>query len=178
MFVHPYSLAATRIYCGVGTFLYGSLQMSPASGKGGIPPGFGQRLKEERKRLGNTQAELAEAGGVRRLSQIQYESETTAPSMRYLSGIAEAGVDLAYLLLGSRLAEVPLTPEQEERIDKKAFALVEMYARTRPNGQLDAEARRIFYRVLQRCLMQIEAGTLPADFDPATLLPGALASIR
>lgn len=152
--------------------------MSSSPWKGGIPPGFGQRLKEERKRLGKTQAELAEAGGVRRLSQIQYESETTAPALRYLSGIATAGADLAYLLLGSRLGDAPLTPEQEERIDKKAFALVEMYARTQPSGQLDPEMRRILYRVLQRCLTQVEIGTLPAEFDPATLLPGAIANIK
>lgn len=146
--------------------------MSSDKWKGGIPPGMGQRLKEERKRIGKTQAELAEAGGVRRLSQIQYENETTAPSTRYLSGIAAIGVDLAYLLLGLRLKSGPLTHDQEERIDKKAFALLERYARTQPNGQLDAEMRWVLYRVLQSCLIQIELGSLPPEFDPATLLPG------
>lgn len=153
--------------------------MSSPPWKGGIPPGFGQRLKEERKRLGKTQAELAEAGGVRRLSQIQYESETTTPSMRYLSGIAAAGVDLAYLILGLQLGSgASLTPEQDERIEKKAFALVEMYARTQRGGQLDPEMRWFLYRVLERCLRQVEIGTLPADFDPATLLPGAIANVK
>ncbi len=152
--------------------------MSSDSWKGGIPPGFGQRLKEERKRLGKTQAEFAEAGGVGRLSQIQYENEATAPSTRYLSGVAAIGADLAYLLLGLRLRANPLTAEQEERIDKKAFALIEAYARSQSNGQLDAEMRRVLYRVLHSCLMQIEQGNLPAGFDPASLLPGAVANIR
>jgi transcriptional regulator with XRE-family HTH domain len=146
--------------------------MSSNAWKGGIPPGMGQRLKEERKRLGKTQAELAEAGGVRRLSQMQYENETTPPSTRYLSGIAAVGVDLAYLLLGLRMKASPLSQDQEERIDKRAFAAIENYARTQPNGLLDSETRRVLYRVLQSCLIQIELGKLPPEFDPATLLLG------
>ena len=172
MFINTYILAGRRIYCAVDTYFYGSLQMSSKVWKGGIPPGMGLRLKEERKRLGKTQEELAEAGGVRRLSQIQYENETTAPSTRYLSGIAAAGVDLSYVLLGLRLKTGQLTHEQEERIDKKAFAMIERYAQIQPNGQLNAETRRVLYRVLQSCLIQIELGRLPPEFDPATLLPG------
>lgn len=174
MFINTYILSGRRIYCAVDTFFYGSLQMSSNAWKGGIPPDFGLRLREERKRLRKTQAELAEAGGVGRLSQIQYENETTAPSTRYLSGIAEAGVDLPYLLLGLRLRSGQLTHEQEERIDKRAFTLIENYARTQPNGLLDAETRRVLYRVLQSCLIQIELGRLPPEFDPATLLPGTM----
>lgn len=172
MFPNTYILAGRRIYCAVDTYSYGSLQMSSKAWKGGIPPGMGLRLKEERKRLGKTQEELAEAGGVRRLSQIQYENETTAPSTRYLSGIAAVGVDLSYVLLGLRLRSGQLTHEQEERIDKKSFAMIERYAQIQPNGQLDAETRRVLYRVLQSCLIQIELGSLPPEFDPATLLPG------
>lgn len=142
----------------------------------GIPPGFGRRLREERKRISKTQVELAEAGGVGRLSQIQYENETTAPTTRYLSGIAGIGIDLAYLLLGIRLGTGQLTVEQEERIDKKAFALIERYAQKQPDRQLDAEGRRVLYRVLRSCLVQVELGNLPADFDPAILLSRAIAS--
>jgi transcriptional regulator with XRE-family HTH domain len=150
--------------------------MSSKAWIGGIPPGMGGRLKEERLRLGKTQAELAEAGGVGRLSQIQYENETTAPSTRYLSGIAAVGVDLSYLLLGVRLRSDQISHEQEERVDKKAFAMIEKYARTQPNGYLDPEMRRVLYRILQSCLIQIELGSLPPDFDPATLLPGDMAN--
>lgn len=140
----------------------------------GVPPGFGQRLKEERLRLGKNQLEFAQAGGVGRLSQIQYENETTSPTTRYLSGIANIGADLAFLLLGMRLGAVKLTAAQEERIDKVAFELIEAYAKTQPGGALSAESRRILYRVLRSSLIQVEVGSLPADFDPATLIPGHL----
>jgi len=140
----------------------------------GVPPGFGQRLKEERLRLGKNQLEFAQAGGVGRLSQIQYESETTSPTTRYLSGIANIGTDLAFLLLGVRLGGGKLTAAQEERIDKLAFDSIENYAKTQPGGQLSAESRRILYRVFRNCLIQVEVGALPAGFDPATLIPGHL----
>jgi transcriptional regulator with XRE-family HTH domain len=140
----------------------------------GVPPGFGQRLKEERTRLGKNQAEFAQAGGVGRLSQIQYEGETTSPTTRYLSGIANIGVDLAYLVLGVRLGNGKLTATQEERIDRAAFDLIEAYAQRQPGGQLNAESRRLLYRILRSCLIQVEIGALPADFNPATLIPGNL----
>ncbi|MBI5921287.1 MAG: helix-turn-helix transcriptional regulator [Betaproteobacteria bacterium] len=151
--------------------------MKTGSWNQGIPSGFGLRLKEERKRLGKTQAEFAEAGGVGRLSQIQYENESTAPTTRYLSGIANLGVDLAYLLLGVRLGTGQLTTEQEERIDKKAFELIEAYAEAQPDRRLGAESRRVLYRVLRSCLVQVELGSLPANFDLATLIPGNVANI-
>ncbi|OYQ38648.1 hypothetical protein CHU94_14440 [Rhodoferax sp. TH121] len=137
----------------------------------GVPPGFGQRLKEERTRLGKSQVEFAQAGGVGRLSQIQYEGETTSPTTRYLSGIAKVGADLTYLLLGARSNIAKLTLAQEERIERLAFDLVENYAKTQPGGQLGAESRHILYRVFRSSLMQVEAGALPADFDPASLIP-------
>lgn len=150
--------------------------MSSETWSDGIPPGFGQRLREERKRIRKTQVELGEAGGVGRLSQIQYENETTAPTTRYLSGIAGVGIDLAYVLLGIRLGTGQLTIEQEERIDKEAFALIEAYAQKQPDRQLDAEGRRVLYRVLRSCLVQVELGNLPTDFDPAILLSRAIAN--
>jgi hypothetical protein len=55
--------------------------------------------------------------------------------------------------------------------------MIERYAQTQANGQLDAEMRRVLYRVLQSCLIQIELGSLPSEFDPATLLPGT-ANVR
>lgn len=142
----------------------------------GVPLGFGQRLKEERQRLGKNQLEFAQAGGVGRLSQIQYENETTSPTTRYLSGIANIGADLTYLLLGTRLGIGKLTQAQEEHIDRVAFELIEDYAKTQPGGQLSSESRRILYRVLRSGLIQVELGALPADFDPATLIPGKLSS--
>lgn len=73
----------------------------------GVAPGFGRRLKIERRRIGKTQALFAEIGGVGRLTQCQYEQEKTEPSLGYLDKIGGAGVDLVYLLLAIRMPGRP-----------------------------------------------------------------------
>ncbi|MBX9899144.1 MAG: helix-turn-helix transcriptional regulator [Burkholderiaceae bacterium] len=63
---------------------------------------FGQRLKEERERLGKTQADFAKAGGVGRTAQFNYEREERRPSSSYLSGIEALGADSLYIMTGNR----------------------------------------------------------------------------
>ena len=130
-----------------------------------IVAGFGARLKEERKRLKLSQEALAETGGVKRLAQQQYESENSVPNLRYLNAIGIAGVSLPYVLFGIRQSDTPLTHEQIDRIEDRAFTWVEEYAQTRPDGRLGAEARRFSYQMIKAVLIQIETGKLPADFD-------------
>lgn len=63
---------------------------------------FHDRLREERKRTGLTQTELAEIGGVLKNAQSLYESGARKPDSDYLQAIARAGVDLGYVILGKR----------------------------------------------------------------------------
>lgn len=63
---------------------------------------FSSRLKEERKRLGLSQAELGAAGGVSKDAQLNYESGERSPNAAYLEAIAAAGVDVLYVLTGRR----------------------------------------------------------------------------
>lgn len=66
---------------------------------------FGIRLKSERERLKLTQEALAEAGGVKKLSQSKYENGERSPNSEYLERLASTGVDVAYLLTGQRPEE-------------------------------------------------------------------------
>ena len=61
---------------------------------------FGERLRQERKRLGLTQDELAEQGGVKKGAQFNYENGVRNPDVDYLLAIAAIGVDTQYLLHG------------------------------------------------------------------------------
>lgn len=70
---------------------------------------IGARLKEERQRLGWTQPAMADAGGVSKNSQIAYEQDGTEMKVSYLTGIAENGVDVMYVLSGKRVAAVGLS---------------------------------------------------------------------
>jgi transcriptional regulator with XRE-family HTH domain len=62
----------------------------------------GERLKEERLRLGMKQLEFAAAGGVGKNAQINYESGERQPDSHYLQAIAAVGVDCQYILTGVR----------------------------------------------------------------------------
>ena len=61
----------------------------------------GERLKEERKRLGLTLAEFANILGIHRNTQGNYEAGREPPS-DYLAAAQEAGVDVAYVMDGGR----------------------------------------------------------------------------
>lgn len=74
----------------------------------------GERLREERLRLGLKQEELADIGGVKKNAQFNYEKGVRAPSASYLAAVAAVGVDVNYLLTGQRsLSESDLTPEEQ-----------------------------------------------------------------
>ena len=70
--------------------------------------GLGERLREERKRLGLSQADFGALGGVKANAQGKYESDERSPDATYLNGVMAAGVDVLYVLTGKR---TPVTAE-------------------------------------------------------------------
>ena len=62
----------------------------------------GERLREERDRLGLTQAEFGVLLGVSRGTQKNYELGANSLDLRYVSALEEHGVDAAYVLTGRR----------------------------------------------------------------------------
>ena len=73
--------------------------------------GIGQRLREERERLGLSQERFAAIGGVQKRAQINYEAGERVPDAAYLEGVAAAGVNVAFVVTG-RSAGESLTPEE------------------------------------------------------------------
>jgi transcriptional regulator with XRE-family HTH domain len=65
---------------------------------------IGERLKEERNRLGLSQAAIGEISGITKNSQINYEANKRSPDSAYLAKIAEIGADVNYILTGVRVA--------------------------------------------------------------------------
>ncbi|ANF85145.1 regulatory protein [Pseudomonas antarctica] len=64
--------------------------------------GIGDRLKEERERLGFNQTELAAKAGASKNSQYNYEKGERSPDASYLAAVAEQGVDVLYVVTGQR----------------------------------------------------------------------------
>lgn len=84
---------------------------------------LGARLREARESSGISQKDLAQAGGVSRFTQAGYETEATEPNTGYLKAIQDTGIDLYYVLTGSRSDAIestkavePNTPIDWERL--------------------------------------------------------------
>lgn len=67
---------------------------------------IGDRLKEERSRLGLSQTDLGAAGGVGKTTQINYEKGTGSPDAKYLSAVAALGIDILYVVTGVSTPQV------------------------------------------------------------------------
>jgi transcriptional regulator with XRE-family HTH domain len=63
---------------------------------------FGKRLADERKRLGLKQAEFAALVGTNVPKQSLYENDKRELRAAYLGRLAEAGVDVVYVLTARR----------------------------------------------------------------------------
>lgn len=72
----------------------------------------GSRLKAERLRLRESQESLAEKGGVGKNAQIKYEKGERSPDADYLQLVAQAGVDVLYVLTGTHRPELAVTASE------------------------------------------------------------------
>lgn len=74
---------------------------------------LGDRLRAERERIGFSQEEMAELGGVKRRSQINYEAGERAPDADYLARVASR-IDVLFVLTGQRAQPLETTLSVEE----------------------------------------------------------------
>lgn len=74
---------------------------------------LGERLKNEREKLGLSQEQLGAIGGVKKLAQFRYESGETFPNAQYLTEVSKVGIDVNYVLFGTR-ANNALTDEEQQ----------------------------------------------------------------
>lgn len=77
---------------------------------------IGQRLKEERERIGLSQEQLGIVGGVKKLAQFRYENGDTYPNAQYLTEVVKIGIDVNYVLFGVR-SNAELTSEEQQLLE-------------------------------------------------------------
>lgn len=65
-----------------------------------IVDAIGKRFRDERKRLSLTQKQLADKSGILERSISDYECDRSDPSVRNWRALANAGIDISYVLLG------------------------------------------------------------------------------
>lgn len=74
---------------------------------------IGQRLREEREKIGLNQTAMGAVGGVRKQAQLKYENNESYPNAEYLAAVAKIGVDIQYVVLGIRSAQAINDEEQQ-----------------------------------------------------------------
>lgn len=81
---------------------------------------MGQRLEEERTRLGLNKSAMASIGEVANSAYGNYEKGDRAPDGGFLALIAQAGVDVQYVLTGIRgnttISDATLTADEQEML--------------------------------------------------------------
>lgn len=84
-----------------------------------IASGTGDRLREERDRLGLNQTDFGTAAGVSRGTQKAYELGNSSPDIRYLMALQAMGVDVHYVLTASRISTdaASLSPEEASLLE-------------------------------------------------------------
>ncbi|WP_353570244.1 helix-turn-helix transcriptional regulator [Candidatus Albibeggiatoa sp. nov. BB20] len=63
---------------------------------------LGERLKEERLRIGLNQTEFGKNGDVTKETQSNYERDVRKPNPNYFEKIMTTGVDVKYIMFGKR----------------------------------------------------------------------------
>jgi len=128
------------------------------------PRTFGQRLRQERDRLGLSQADFAERGGVRRTTQHIYESNTRVPDLNYLERVQDAGADLAYLVLGERF---PVGHQNALMLSyaslSNIYRVVDEFCRDDDGNPLSLDSRLRFFQLL--CASLKDRGSSDAEMD-------------
>ena len=71
---------------------------------------LGDRLKEERERLGLTQPEFSEAAGAKKRTLIDWEKGVSSPTAVQLSALAAIGLDVLYVVTGQRAGGAAAVP--------------------------------------------------------------------
>ncbi|EIT2254808.1 helix-turn-helix transcriptional regulator [Salmonella enterica] len=98
---------------------------------------IGARLREERERVGLSQPEMGEVGGVTKLTQLNYEKGERMPDAAYLSVLHESlGIDVSYILTGQRTPK----PEGIVTVSQEEKALLENYRAMDKAAQLNMQA--------------------------------------
>ncbi|WP_175841670.1 helix-turn-helix domain-containing protein [Burkholderia arboris] len=88
---------------------------------------IGERLREERERLGFSQTAFGAVAEVTKQSQIKYEKGERSPDAAYLAAIMRVGADVQYIVSGIR-SSTTLTQDEQELVARYRAASLELKA--------------------------------------------------
>lgn len=113
---------------------------------------IGDRLRMERERLGLTQDEFGDFGGVKRNAQKNYENGSRSPDAVYLAAIAKIGVDVSFLLTGEPRTGAVLHPPREYLQDFSEILFdVQEAAENQGKSEIFSIAYKVHLRMQSKC---------------------------
>lgn len=101
---------------------------------------IGDRLKEERSRLGLSQTDLGAVGGVGKTTQINYEKGERSPDATYLAAVAAKGIDVLYVVTGQRVPQAADSLTSDEALLIERFRGMSAEGRATVNSVSEALA--------------------------------------
>lgn len=107
---------------------------------------IGNRLKEERKRLGYNQEDFAAVAGITRRPYAEWEASKTFPNAEQLAALSSVGADVQYIVTGAR-SEMALTPDEREllRLFRDASLAIKAAAIGALKGASTARQEQVFH---------------------------------
>jgi transcriptional regulator with XRE-family HTH domain len=78
-------------------------------------PSIGERLKEERERLGLTLVAFAELSGSKKNTVVDWQKNVSSPPLAKLSALEKLGLDIIYIITGNR-PELPESLAADEQL--------------------------------------------------------------
>lgn len=131
--------------------------MTSMSTNDNTPPKTGGRIKDERERLGLSQAALAPQLGISRTTQVNYESGKRSPGGDYFRAFGALGADIGYVIFGERsnptnlyrLAAARVLPlvAGHAGIDKDAlFGILDIAAQDEANAWGGGASAQLFFQ--------------------------------
>ncbi|HBN9226516.1 TPA: helix-turn-helix domain-containing protein [Pseudomonas aeruginosa] len=103
---------------------------------------IGERLSDERKRLGYNQSDFSALAGITRKTLFGYESGERAPDALALAAWAKSGLDVLYVVTGQRQGVPAPAPaqEQEAPLAPDERILLDNYRHSPPDAQAALKA--------------------------------------
>ena len=140
-----------------------------------IQEGWGARLKQERKRLAFTQAEIAKLSGVSVVTYQQYEREEFEPRLGYLNQLANLEVSIRFVMFGESGKPRASTLHSRE-LERIAFQLVQEHLSKDPVGDVGADGRFALFDLFRAELEEMDESEFDLPMDSNALIKNLVLS--
>ena len=140
-----------------------------------IQEGWGARLKQERKRLAYTQAEIAKLSGVSVVTYQQYEREEFEPRLGYLNQLANLDVDIHHVMFGES-GKSRVSSLHPRELELMAFQLVQDHLSKDPVGDVGADGRFALFDLFRSELEEIADNEFDIPLNSNSLVKNLVSS--